>query len=445
MRVLLAFFRRRKLRIWIGYLLLALVALSLESGDELLGFIGLGECNSATLEARMLYQRFATAGYRKPRPHFVRLVVLSKTSVPKEVLASPCRKREFVSTVLRRVASLSPALIVLDFSYSREVCRIGDDADGTTKLQDAIRDVSQHIPIVIGADSQTEHELRMNKDQDLPSLKEKGFTSRDQILDPLKLLFDANNVSYGLYRLDCDTRRIPIFWWVYPDKAAVMNRDSRVREPTLAYSAASQYDRDLSTALRTIISKDEHPFTSFVPESKFRPVPAMLLVCGHELRAAEDWRNCTADFGKADVDSLKGGKIILIGENSEYDQHESVFDEVPGYILQANYIEALLDDRYFRPIWPLAELCLAAIGILLVVIVFELCSSLLAGFFACVGLVTLISAICSLLSIYTGYFLAFWMPLVLVPFLEVLYGMRVRAGTHTATNGNTPQKLEEKS
>jgi len=34
----------------------------------------------------------------------------------------------------------------------------------------------------------------------------------------------------------------------------------------------------------------------------------------------------------------------------DMDSHFSVVGEVPGYILQANYVEALLDGRYFRAV-----------------------------------------------------------------------------------------------
>jgi CHASE2 domain-containing sensor protein len=42
------------------------------------------------------------------------------------------------------------------------------------------------------------------------------------------------------------------------------------------------------------------------------------------------------------------GKIVLIGEiNADIDSHPSVVGMMSGLDLQANYIEALLDDRYF--------------------------------------------------------------------------------------------------
>ena len=110
---------------WIGYFVLALGAVLLESGDDLLALVGAGDCNRITLPAKMFYQKFATAGYRKPRPHFVRLITLSPVTEPKDVLANPCKKREFVGAILERLAAVCPSAVALDFWYSPEACKVG--------------------------------------------------------------------------------------------------------------------------------------------------------------------------------------------------------------------------------------------------------------------------------------------------------------------------------
>jgi hypothetical protein len=47
-----------------------------------------------------------------------------------------------------------------------------------------------------------------------------------------------------------------------------------------------------------------------------------------------------------DIGCLRN-KIVVVGWADPGDVHQSVVGKVPGYLLQANYIEALLDDRYF--------------------------------------------------------------------------------------------------
>jgi len=51
------------------------------------------------------------------------------------------------------------------------------------------------------------------------------------------------------------------------------------------------------------------------------------------------------------VRGLVRGRVVVVGEDvADYDRHETVVGDLPGYILQANYIESLLDDRLIRPV-----------------------------------------------------------------------------------------------
>ena len=44
------------------------------------------------------------------------------------------------------------------------------------------------------------------------------------------------------------------------------------------------------------------------------------------------------------------GHVVIIGEiNHELDDHLTIVGRMSGLLVQANYIEALLDDRLFRP------------------------------------------------------------------------------------------------
>ena len=44
------------------------------------------------------------------------------------------------------------------------------------------------------------------------------------------------------------------------------------------------------------------------------------------------------------------GRVVFVGQaGSGSDIHQSLIGNVPGVILQANYVESLLDDRVFKP------------------------------------------------------------------------------------------------
>src|SRR5712692_9308229 len=151
-------------------------------------------------------------------------------------------------------------------------------------LNGTIKELAGQLPIVAALDSETLKELELNRDPDLQQLKQVGLTAKDQIMDP-HVQFAGERVSYGLARLDCDTRRIPLFWPAYPSKEAVQKGgSSRVRVPGLSYEAATKADGDLADALKEKVVKDEHPFTSFLAESKFKPIHGIEVVCGRTLK-----------------------------------------------------------------------------------------------------------------------------------------------------------------
>lgn len=417
--------RRRGLLRVVGYIALALASVVLERGEQLFSFMHYNECNRIELTVKMLYQRFATAAHRKPRPHFVTLVVLSQASEPHDVLANPCKKREFASELLRRIAEAGPSMIVLDFWYPPDSCAGPQDTARTRKLQEAVKDVSTTTPIVVAIDSQTEHELQLRGDAQLPELKRAGFTSADQILSPA-VHFDGKDVHYGLARFNCDTRRLPLFWQVYISREDVWANAPRQRLPSLAYIAASTYDAQLPSLLSQINTNDEHPFTSFIPVHDFKVINSIDILCGRRLGAEEDWKACSSS-PNAVVEVLRGSKIVLVGERTEQDHHNTVMGDMPGYALHANYIEALLDDRYFRPVPFLLEWALSLAGVVLIIGFVEFSSSFFRAFLHSTGFVVIVAIACNLLSLYSGYFLAFWLPLVPIVIVELVYGWRVRA------------------
>ncbi|MGA7926678.1 MAG: CHASE2 domain-containing protein, partial [Candidatus Sulfotelmatobacter sp.] len=140
---------------------------------------------------------------------------------------------------------------------------------------------------------------------------------------------------------------------------------------------------------------------------------------------------CNRDLGR----EIRGN-IVLIGERTDRDQHNTVNGKMPGYELQANYIEALLDDRYFTPVNSGLELALAVAGILAIILIFEICDELeaiptwlrpIVGLICSVTFLVVLFIVCSSWRIFFGQQLDFWAPLLPVPFVETIYSFRVRA------------------
>ncbi len=320
------------------YVLLVLAPVLIEHGGE---FLGMGECENIPLTVRLLHQRLCTVGYFKPRVHFTRLITLSNKSEPIE---DKCEGREFMAKLLLRLRDIEPAVVVIDKWFSVDICK---DSPGTTSLKSAVLQLSEKVPIVLGENSDTLGELRANADPNLGKLLQDGFTEKDQLANKPHLVPDnGKRIFYGLVRLNCDTRRIPLKWQVYGDEESVRQRHM-VSLPSLSLAAATVVDKDVAKNVRAFLNEGEHPQTSFLTDDNFKPVHAMQIVCGTAPVNPQVWRGCSPAI-EDDLDVRN--KVAIIGEYSSEDEHRSLIGQVPGVVVQANYVEALLDDRYFRSI-----------------------------------------------------------------------------------------------
>jgi len=380
---------------WAFYVIVVFISISLEHSDEI---FGPNECGQTSLTARFWYQRLSVVGYRKPRAHSVRLVILSSDKDP---IFDKCEGREFMAALLTRLVALGPSVVVIDKWYPPQYCT----GEPSRELRNAVIELSKVVPVVIGEDSDTEEELRNNNDPDLPKLKAAGLTDRDQILTENLFQADGKSVRYGLARSNCDNRRIPLLWPVFSSRSDV-SVAKRKYEPSLPLAAAEAADPDVEEIVGTLPKKLNHPFTSFLAEASFKPIHGVQILCDRFLTSQEDWRSC----GSHSTSALGlRGKIVLIGERSVDDQYQSVLGTIPGVVLQANYLESLLDDRYFRPINQVLEILLMVACFLIIEILFDH-SSLLIALLRSVGFVIFLWLVSSVVILQWGYFLSFWFP-----------------------------------
>jgi hypothetical protein len=332
--------RRAKALLILIYIVLVVGEVFLTDWEEL---FGREQCDAISLTTRMWYQRLVTSGYRKPRPHVTRLVTVS--SPPGHDFA-PCERRLYLAQLISKLRDHEPAIIVLDYSFRpRNDCTQGE----TVRLQQTIDAVGEKTRIVFGLYSWTEQELRdSGQTMLLEKMHSHGFSERDQLLAQSDITPHGPLVHLGLDRLDCDTRKIPVLWagCLFSDSGA-----NNMTVPTISLSAARVYDRNVDTQLGNTYRKRQNPFTSFVSEDNFRPIKAEDILGGSVLP----------------IDSGLASKIVVVGEQN-IDIHDSVIGHVPGFVLQANYIESLIDDRYFfslgritAPLATFALLCLVTV------------------------------------------------------------------------------------
>ncbi len=352
--------------------------ITLSHWDELFGH---EQCD--LVKTRLWYQQVVTLGYRKPRPHFVRLVTVTPPQ-------DPCAYRALLADLLGRIAMLRPTIIVLDYSFSPHDC-----GDTTEALRNSIQSitVAGQIPVVFGVASSTMQEVEDKHPTDLQPLKEAGFTSHDQAIWASDVLADGSTTIMGLYRLDCDTRRIPTDWPVYEKRNGHWERISKPM-PTIGFAAAVLYDPTLAN--RPEFRGEENPLTSFIPEKHFLPVAAREILSEHANSA--DW--------------LFQRKIVVVGD-AVSDRHDSVVGRVPGVVLQANYIESLLDDRYFTGLGP-RDATIATFGCLLVIgILFDKSASRNRALVLTAFLLLSMIFMSYVALVHFGRLFTFWAPCIL--------------------------------
>lgn len=251
--------------------------------------------------------------------------------------------RKFLARLIRNAAAGQATAIVLDFKFVVPPGnKAGEDApereDGNIELLNAIQGaLDRDIPVV------------------LPCWLKVGpkFSERipDIFLDRTLPLPDQNGLCrnatcarVGNINLAEDRRQIPL---VTPTR-----RPDEPCSESIALAAASSYEDAVSLnrqtrdkdVIRNAIKKRKPVFGSFIPESGFPPVSA----------------RCLADKDSA-AEKLCRGRIVIIGgtwqadlgRGERVDSHDTPAGKMYGIFLHANYIEALLDDRYQQevPLW----------------------------------------------------------------------------------------------
>lgn len=389
------------------YLLLLYLPLGVEVWDDFKKCPG-GELNwSKYLSAAPFgYQRLTTSSHRSPRPHSVKIVSLAKQQEPDEIFPPHfCRQRLFMAKLLKRIETAHPAVIVIDKYFSSAAC---GENEPNEQLRNSV--VASPVPIIVGLQTLTKRDLE--RETHLTEAEKKAFGDTCLVLAPAFKFDDADlpsRVKYGLTRLNRDTRKIPLEWPVY-GKPRDLERGKPYLMPTLSLVAAEQFEQRMPHAqvLNELLSQRKHPFTGFLNE--IPTISAIEVLCGKKPGRDPNWENCETDVSVDDAELRN--RIVIIGEfGNKDDLHESVIGEVPGVVLQANYVESLLDDRYLRSVNKWITLLVNLLWVCIVEACFALSSSPKRAAFYSLASVLLLGVVCYLIVFY-GYFLPVWVQTV---------------------------------
>jgi hypothetical protein len=320
------------------------------------------------LRAPIGYQHVTELGFRQPMPHLVQIVALrqDESSVWSQNI---CERRLFLSKLLEKIEHQRPSLIVVDMFFPEGACLAGDS--GTDALQKTI--TTSDVPIVVGLGTYTPWEytqpVRNGESPDAkPLVSEAQFqpaqAARLVLMKALELETNRKAVApgnvmafnSGLTRLSSNVLQIPLRWPVYDVQSNGDLGDVRLMR-SLALVAAEVYEREISNGivssrLNDLVENGTFPFISnLVPEKSSGtengiPVTdAIELFCGKS--EVRDWTNCNSQNG----DLTSAAPIVMVGEEGPaQDTHQTPFAMMSGPALQANYIEALLEERYITPL-----------------------------------------------------------------------------------------------
>jgi hypothetical protein len=310
---------------------------------------------------RWVYQFQASLAPRKPRSHFVRLIIFRPKAEPREIVdpENRCAQREFFVKFLPRIAAANPALIVIDKTFLPEL-----NCPATADLVKTFQTVAATVPIVVAHADE--------RPCDLPGADEavsKRLTDEKALVLSPTLPFASPNVYEGVARLEVDTRKLPLQWPMYSSLEAVEHERAKFL-PSLALLSAKVYDPNVVSypLLTTLLKQRKFPYTTFLSEQEIGSFSPVQLLCNGPLPKA-GWRTCGA--GRSSELSSLRNRVVVIGEQTVKDFHPSPLGRVPGVVLQANYIESLLDDRYLRPSPSALQLMMSLLGLVLIDIIVD--------------------------------------------------------------------------
>lgn len=282
-----------------------------------------GGVAQATFTISGLYEKVVAAP-RSPIPHYTFVVEINPDADPGSIgMLDLCGQRRMMAALVEHIAAAHPAAIVIDKYFGEKACPDNINEN----LAAAMTEINKKIPVVIG----------------------RRIVTDENYLQPSYL--SGIGLREAIVNIDEDTRKLPLKWQVFPSKAD-KDRDTReVMRETLALAAAQAYAKGQLEAehprLAKLLNPVRHPYISFLSLDQYKPyrMSAGFVLCGRKVQAGEDAAACPAS--SSELGALNG-KIVVIGEITEQDVKSTVVGRMPGVFLQANFIEALLDDRYYE-------------------------------------------------------------------------------------------------
>jgi len=355
---------------------------------------------AATQEMQDLFSRLRRPLYRLP-PNSTVLVFVGDQEYWSDELAgrSPI-KRDYLARVIEAVDKAGANVIALDFDLRAPLANPSRDFPAymqeTSKLVQSINALAtRHRPIVLATS------IRF---AGANGYQEEGNVYDCDIL-PAAPSEPCPEVSRGYVQLPYDVRRVPL----------PLDVDNKAphKSPVESFATAIVKCVDPVAYRRTVNNgKDELPFAGYIPLKNF---PASKGGQGGMSASEVLGAQCAAQ-------KCLRGKIVIISGNwnsrasgvgPRVDLHGSPVGPVPGAMIHANYVEAMLDDRASSPLPQWLVRSLEILAVIFLALVMALISSGWLQLAAVVGTTLFMLALNFFLQ-DLGMFFDFFVPTVML-------------------------------
>jgi CHASE2 domain-containing sensor protein len=330
-------------RFWISFLVACAIVFFAEAMIDHLVQVGErpGLTQSIFNSAR-LYQWMVGAA-REPQHNYTAVVKIDSENDHGAIGNNDiCGQREQIARMVCRIGQVMPSVIVVDKFYGATECKTNE------ALRLAFLEVSRTIPVVIG---------RYVPDEGVKIQSMDRYYLASSLEFPTE---SGSKLTEGVANIDEDTRKLPLQWQLYPNSEQAQRGTELQWYDTLALAAAKRHDDNFlkkHKRLDYLLSHHIHPYISFLKDDDFddRNWDVSEVLAGSNVPPAvpqdnRDGKTFCKDEKPSTTLLEMRGKVVVIGELDPLaDMHESVAGKLPGYLVQANFIEALLDDRYYRP------------------------------------------------------------------------------------------------
>lgn len=286
------------------------------------------------------YQLMVSAYPRALSPKFSTVVHIDPRSDPTAEYFpnNSCVQRKYFADLLPVLAGFAPHVIVLDRRFLPLGCERMASNDPTERLQQAISHVTTvlHVPIILG--------MGIEEAPPTPS----GDRTAAHVIPSLGFA-PSPLLTVGILNTDRTPERLALGWTVKAQPGGseewvngLALQSALVREPRLL---------DDSSVLKHLKGSGESPYMSLIRPENLVLVRSGDLLCLPMPSSDRSLSKRCADLKPSlqNLDHLRG-KVVFVGEvGTSVDRHSTVIGDISGVDLQANALEALLDERFFPP------------------------------------------------------------------------------------------------